>query len=356
MKKKIKTPDDQKNDFTRPETDFEKDLRAALETSAGVGDLFEDEGVYYYRPENDKVLYEVDFDAFDTEKWMQGAVQKPGALSKTLGIPEKENIPMSLINEKIATLRKKAEGDKKLSASDKKLLERLLFAKKTKSISGKKKGDLTTNGEASDGDDPRETRTDSIGGSCPLSKKKQIKKSATDMKKIEKTEDMTEDAKAENETEEKEMEGYDAEKDKKMKKRYEKEDMKKEEVPPVAPAIDTKEINDLIEKLVEEKVNEITKDFKEREKQVKESLRLDLIKSLQDAPYKYSADYLKERSLAELENDKKSFEASGMYKDFIDEQARKEDPMEINKELFKTEDFASAGADPWSTYKNRGGK
>jgi len=73
------------------------------------------------------------------KKWMQSAVKKPGALSKELGIPEEENIPMGLLQKKKAALSKKAEGDKKLSAHEKKLLQRINFAIIAKKQAGKKK-------------------------------------------------------------------------------------------------------------------------------------------------------------------------------------------------------------------------
>lgn len=33
------------------------------------------------------------------KKWIKGAIKKPGALSKQLGVPEKENIPASRLQE-----------------------------------------------------------------------------------------------------------------------------------------------------------------------------------------------------------------------------------------------------------------
>jgi len=68
----------------------------------------------------------------DDEKWMQGAVKRPGALSKKLGIPEDEDIPCSLINKHIATLREKAKGDKTLNEGDARFLHQLQFAKAAK--------------------------------------------------------------------------------------------------------------------------------------------------------------------------------------------------------------------------------
>lgn len=73
------------------------------------------------------------------KKWMQAAVKKPGALSKELGVPEEENIPMDLLQKKKAALSKKAEGDKKLSAHERKLLQRINFAITAKKQAAKKK-------------------------------------------------------------------------------------------------------------------------------------------------------------------------------------------------------------------------
>lgn len=68
------------------------------------------------------------------EKWMQGAVKKPGQLHKDLGISPDKEIPMSLLKKKKAELQKKAEGDKKLSAADSKLLKRIIFAINAKKL------------------------------------------------------------------------------------------------------------------------------------------------------------------------------------------------------------------------------
>jgi len=72
------------------------------------------------------------------KNWMQGAVKRPGALSKRLGIPEDEDIPLSTINKHIETLRNKAEGDKKLSKDDALFLDQLQFAKTAKTKTRKK--------------------------------------------------------------------------------------------------------------------------------------------------------------------------------------------------------------------------
>lgn len=345
MKKKVEH-DDQEIDPVHDTVDLE-DLQAELQTKLGDGELWEDEGKFYYKPDSDKTLYAVDFDTQDTEKWMQGAVKKPGALSKSLGIPEKENIPMSLINEKIAALRKKAEGDKKLSASDKKLLERLLFAKRAKSISKKKKKDLTTNDEESDSDDPRETRTDSVEGSCPLSKKNK-KKSAENMKKVEKKEDMY-DKEKEDETVQDEDEEEKTVADTIPEPEVE-EDMKKE---PTVPQISPEEIKSLVADLVQKEVNLITKDFQEREKRIQAKTIADLIETLQEKPYGYSKERLEGKSLERLQAMKEDFENSQLYKDFMKDQAPSEDMIDINKEVFSpTDDFMTMGDDPWASFKS----
>jgi hypothetical protein len=61
------------------------------------------------------------------EKWIQDAVKRPGALSKRLGIPEDEDIPIGRIRSELAKLKKKSEkGD--LSADDKLFQKQLNFA------------------------------------------------------------------------------------------------------------------------------------------------------------------------------------------------------------------------------------
>ena len=62
------------------------------------------------------------------EKWIQDTGMKKGALHKTLGIPEGEKIPKSKLNSIKKDLMVKAKGDKKLSASDSKLLKQVNMA------------------------------------------------------------------------------------------------------------------------------------------------------------------------------------------------------------------------------------
>jgi len=77
----------------------------------------------------------------EEEKWMQDAVKRPGALHKKLGIPEDQEIPMELINKKLAELKKKSEGDKTLSKEDLRFQRQLNFAKNAKNINETMKQD-----------------------------------------------------------------------------------------------------------------------------------------------------------------------------------------------------------------------
>lgn len=65
------------------------------------------------------------------DRWMQGAVKRPGALSRKLGYKESDNIPMSVINSKLSELHAKAQKGK-LSASELRLVRELTFAKNAK--------------------------------------------------------------------------------------------------------------------------------------------------------------------------------------------------------------------------------
>ena len=62
------------------------------------------------------------------EKWIQGAIKKPGALRESLGVKEGETIPVSELKEKKAQLQRAAEGDKKLPADKRKMLQRVNLA------------------------------------------------------------------------------------------------------------------------------------------------------------------------------------------------------------------------------------
>ena len=66
--------------------------------------------------------------------WIKKAIKKPGALRKQLGIKKGEKIPAATLNKKIATLRKKGEGDKKLTKPERTELRRLNLAKTLKGM------------------------------------------------------------------------------------------------------------------------------------------------------------------------------------------------------------------------------
>ena len=70
----------------------------------------------------------------EEEKWIQKAGMKKGALHDRLGIPEDDDIPMSVINRHIKTLEKKSAGDKELDADDAKFMKQLVAAKNMKKL------------------------------------------------------------------------------------------------------------------------------------------------------------------------------------------------------------------------------
>jgi hypothetical protein len=84
-------------------------------------DSFEVDGKKYQVKESD-------------EKWIQDTKMHKGALHKKLGIPEGEKIPNSKLQSLKKELMKKGEGDKKLSASDSKLLKQVNLALTLKSV------------------------------------------------------------------------------------------------------------------------------------------------------------------------------------------------------------------------------
>ena len=72
-----------------------------------------------------KIIREV----LEEKNWIKGAIKKPGALRKSMGVKKGEKIPAEKINKKIATLSKKGEGDKKLTKPERTELQRLNLAK-----------------------------------------------------------------------------------------------------------------------------------------------------------------------------------------------------------------------------------
>lgn len=77
------------------------------------------------------------------KKWIQKTDMEKGALHKKLGVPEGENIPVSKLKSLKKELMKKAEGDKKLSAADSKLLKQVNLAMTLKNIKESSKNSIT---------------------------------------------------------------------------------------------------------------------------------------------------------------------------------------------------------------------
>jgi len=79
-------------------------------------------------------LKEIIREVLEEKNWIKGAIKKPGALRKSMGVKKGEKIPAAKINKKIATLRKKGEGDKKLTKPERTELARLNLAKTLKKM------------------------------------------------------------------------------------------------------------------------------------------------------------------------------------------------------------------------------
>lgn len=72
------------------------------------------------------------------KNFIQAAVKKPGALRRSVEINEGDAIPAKEITSKISSLKKKSEGDKKLTNPESTMLKRLNLAQTLKRF-GKKK-------------------------------------------------------------------------------------------------------------------------------------------------------------------------------------------------------------------------
>jgi hypothetical protein len=64
----------------------------------------------------------------ESDKWIQGADMKKGALHQELGIPEGEKIPYALLRSKKLELQTKAQGGKTLSDKESTTLKRVGLA------------------------------------------------------------------------------------------------------------------------------------------------------------------------------------------------------------------------------------
>ena len=85
-----------------------------------------------------KDSFEVDGETYPVreakENWIQKAKMNKGALRKKLGIPEEDKIPTAKLKSLKKELEGKSKGDKKLSASDSKLLKQVNLAINLKSL------------------------------------------------------------------------------------------------------------------------------------------------------------------------------------------------------------------------------
>ena len=62
------------------------------------------------------------------KKWIKKAIKRPGALRKKMGVKEGEKIPEAKLDKTVSRLRKAAEGDKKLSSAQRRLLRQASMA------------------------------------------------------------------------------------------------------------------------------------------------------------------------------------------------------------------------------------
>ena len=74
-------------------------------------------------------LKEIIYEVLEEKNLIKGAIKKPGALRKQMGVKKGEKIPIADIDKKIATLHKKGEGDKTLTKPERTELARLNLAK-----------------------------------------------------------------------------------------------------------------------------------------------------------------------------------------------------------------------------------
>lgn len=185
-------------------------------------------------------------------------------------------------------------------------------------------------------------------------------------KKKQKEEESKEDdmeSKDQEEVREKTEKSHPKKKDADEKEDDKKDDMEKEKVDEYLQDFFAKNIKDMFQESIKDMATQITKEVKNELKedmqianevaQKEKNRRLnDLKETLMKAPYEYSADFLEDKSLPELESAKAVFEGSKVYKDFVTTQ---EDMNRPDKELFDsvrdndtidrlaTSDFSSGG-------------
>lgn len=117
---------DEENDteIDEQETEEGNAFSGALAKAKEEGkDTFEVDGKKYNVKESVKKK-----ETNEEEKWIQKTEMKKGALRKKLGVPEDEKLPKKKLESLKKELMGKAEGDKKLSKSDSKLLKQVNLA------------------------------------------------------------------------------------------------------------------------------------------------------------------------------------------------------------------------------------
>jgi hypothetical protein len=65
----------------------------------------------------------------EKEYWIKGAIKKPGAFRKEMGVEPGEKIPKKKITGTIKKLQKKGAGEKKLSKKERRTLRRAVLAR-----------------------------------------------------------------------------------------------------------------------------------------------------------------------------------------------------------------------------------
>lgn len=128
-----------RKDMDEQETEEGNAFSGALAKAKEEGkDSFEVDGKKYHVKEAKK------------EKWIQKTGMKKGALHKKLGVPEGDKIPVSKLKSLKSELSKKAEGKKKLSAEESKLLKQVNLALTLKSVKESKNSLQLTESELID--------------------------------------------------------------------------------------------------------------------------------------------------------------------------------------------------------------
>jgi hypothetical protein len=128
--KKLRDAKAHKKEVEEYYTNSEVDEEEIEEAETEEGNAFT--GALAKAKESGKDSFEVDGKEYNVneskDKWIQDTNMKKGGLHKSLGIPEGEKIPKSKLNSIKKDLMAKAKGDKKLSATDSKLLKQVNMA------------------------------------------------------------------------------------------------------------------------------------------------------------------------------------------------------------------------------------